>query len=292
MNVRDRTWEDFEIWVKHRKSRGGLLLWTPLYVSRILWHYWMVWKSYEIFSTSDFCFSTTGLEKNTILGCFRTLSFLIQTSECKVSQLGDTVALYGHHLVSEDLFAHWVCIGESRFLVCGSSTLPRNQTSCPWVYLKSTVQLTSIPRAVFHVCQHHHDACTVPQSSAQATGKFYFPWILGRISFEWCSRESRNIGLILCWKQNCIWLLTSPLAVPFLLWSAFVWDSVNVLGHAEFSMSDQPYKDLSILMTNVLKLRSGEHHFLCISGLLLFCHLHSSFYWIFWVKKFSFMRLF
>jgi len=38
----------------------------------------------------------TGLEKNIILGCFRILSFLVQCSVCKISQLRDTVALYGH----------------------------------------------------------------------------------------------------------------------------------------------------------------------------------------------------
>lgn len=37
---------------------------------------------------------------------------------------------------------------------------------------------------------------------------FFSPGILGRSFLESCHRESRNIGLILCWKWNCTYLLT------------------------------------------------------------------------------------
>lgn len=75
MDVMDGSWEDLKVAQSTGKAGVGLLLQTTLCVSRTPWYYWIIWKSYEIFSTSDFYFSRTGLEKN-VLGCFRMLSFL------------------------------------------------------------------------------------------------------------------------------------------------------------------------------------------------------------------------
>lgn len=97
MDVVDRSWGDFESWDEHWKGCGGLLLQTLLYISRTLWHLWMVWRSIEIFSTSELFWHNRSENGNIIIGCFTMLTFLDEILEYKASQFRDTVALYGQH---------------------------------------------------------------------------------------------------------------------------------------------------------------------------------------------------
>lgn len=167
----DRSWEDFEIWEEHWKSWGGLLPQALLYISRTLWHYQMVWKSYEIFNTSDL----HNWSENEKIICFRVLTLLHQTSECKVSQFRDTVALYGQH-------SGPFCLQD--------------------LLLSAAVQLLPVPLSVLWV---HSPAPLVPQgsftstrsttifavtwSSALATSKIFFPRNIGKMFLGWYNRN-------------------------------------------------------------------------------------------------------
>lgn len=126
----------------------------------------------------------------------------------------------------------------------------------------------------------------------QAASKIFFsPGILGRSFLESCHRESRNIGLILCWKQNCTYLLTfsrpSHSCFGLLLFEALLMFQV---------MQSSPYQinsiKISVYWWQMSPNFEEEYHFLYVSSLLLFYRLHRSFCCIFGVKIFSFMRLF
>lgn len=106
---------------------GVVCYYKLLNISRALWHYRMVWKSYEIFGTSDL--SQHNSSENENITCFRMLTWLHQSSECKVSQFRDTVALYGQH--SGPFCFQGLLLYPAIKLACAPECTLRPQSSSP-----------------------------------------------------------------------------------------------------------------------------------------------------------------